>query len=314
MKVDKQLKRTVRAAFAQGFADGGPPDLSQGKLADWIFIVDDMILRGELEVAAYAVRSIRELWPDLTWGNNVGELLAQMPRHDPDAPEFVDNTPRSLQVVRREGANTVMLVFCGAKNQVGMPLPMLHRWLSRTGVSLIYLRDRSERAYLGGVRGAGPDLASTITGLKALIQDLGARRVVCYGNSIGGYGALRYGAELGADAVLSMAGIVNLQTRFNTGLHYEDSARKMEATFPGQQLDNREVYLSSGARPSTLMVYGEHNWDDRIHAEHMAGIEGVALMQIDDSKNHNVAAELIRSGRFDDLLRQAAGAPAGAMA
>lgn len=310
----KEIRRAVRSAFIQGFAEGRPPNFTEGKVADWINAVDEMILGGELELAEYAVRAIHEMRPNLAWGNNLAELFAQIPQHDPDAPKFVDNSPKALQVVPRAGADTVVLVFCGAENRVGMPLPMLHRWLSRIGVSLIYLRDRSERAYLGGVADAGPDLAATLTGLKALIQDLAVRRVVCYGNSIGGYGALRYGVELGADAVLSMAGIVNLRTRFNAGLHYEDSARKMEATFPGQQLDNREVYLSAGARPSTLMVYGEHNWDDRIHAEHMAGIEGVTLMQIDGSKNHNVAAELIRSGRFDDLLRQAAAVSAGAMA
>jgi hypothetical protein len=46
----------------------------------------------------------------------------------------------------------------------------------------------------------------------------------------------------------------------------------------------------------------------------MAGIEGVTLMQIDGSKNHNVVAELIRSGRFEDMLRRAVEASTGPMA
>ncbi|HEY5412819.1 MAG TPA: hypothetical protein VIJ94_19035 [Caulobacteraceae bacterium] len=298
----KGVRQAVRAEFTRACAEGRAPDFAAATQADWIKVADDLILRGDLELGAYAVRSIRATWPSLAWGNNVAELLDLMPPADADAARFADDFSKTLQVAPRPGADTVVLVFCGAENRVGMPVPMLHRWLSRSPVSLVYLRDPSGRAYLGGLAEAGPDLAATLARLRAVFQELGARRVVCYGNSIGGYGALRYGLELEADAVFCMAGLVNMRSDFNAGLHYLGAARRIEAAFPKAELDLRERYLAAAAPPATWMVHAEHNWDDRIHAEHMAGLEGVTLTRIAGSKNHNVAAELIRAGRFEAML------------
>ncbi|HEY5412818.1 MAG TPA: hypothetical protein VIJ94_19030 [Caulobacteraceae bacterium] len=299
------MKKEHRKAFVRAIGEGRAPDFTTAELVNWIEVADDMIVRGELEVATQAVHYIREQWPSLAWGRNVEELIARIPPPDPEAPPFADKPAKTLYAIARHGADTAVLVFCAADDRAGMPLPMLHRWLSRSPASVIYLRDPLRLGYLGGVPQAGPDLDASLVRLKALIQELGARRVVCYGNSMGGFGALLYGIELGADAVLSMGGLVNLRSRFNAGLHYVEAAKRIEAAFPDAPLDLREHYLSAKSPPATWIAYAEHNWDDRIHAEHMLGLEGVTLTRIDSSKSHSVAAELIRIGKFEDLLRQA---------
>lgn len=301
----KEHRTAARGALIRAFAEGRAPNFAEAELADWIKVADDMIVWGELDVALHAVRCIREAWPNLAWGQNVAELIARIPPVDPEAPPFSDDLSKAMNVIARDGADTAILVFGGGRDRVGMPPPMLHRWLSIPPASLIYLRDPLRLAYLGGVPDAGADMATTIASLRTLIQELGASRVICYGNSIGGYGALRYGLELGANAVFSMAGLVNLQGRFNAGLHYDESAQRIEAAFPEAELDLRELYRSTKSPPATWIVYGEHNWDDRIHAEYMAGVDGITLTQIGGSKDHNVAAELIRAGQFQAFLGQA---------
>jgi pimeloyl-ACP methyl ester carboxylesterase len=200
-----------------------------------------------------------------------------------------------------------MVVFCGADHGIGMPLAMLHRWLSQWPLSLIYLRDSRTLGYLGGIEELGQDLVSTLSVLRSRIDELGARRIICYGASIGGYGALRYGLELGAETVICMSAMVNMRPEFNVGLKYRDLAERLQASFPDAELDLRQIYLSAGRLPKTWMICGEQNQDDRIHADHMAGIAGAMRVQVRGYRSHNPAAHLIRVGSFQKLLQRTIG-------
>jgi hypothetical protein len=300
--------QSIREEYAEAFAAGRSPRFDRAELVAWAKVADELVQQGELELAAHAVRGLHEAWPDFAWAKTIVDLFGVMPPDEPGAPQFGDDFPKPVQVVRREGASAAFLVFCGAKHRVGMPLSMFHRWLARLPVSLIYLRDLKGLCYLGGIPELGADLRATVGALRSMIHELGARRTICYGNSVGGYGALRYGLDLAADAVLSMCGVVNLTVPFNRHLHYAKTALKAEVTFPDAQLDLRELYRSAEPRPRAWLAYGARNWDDRLHGEHMAGLDGVTLEPVAGYKGHNSALELIRGGRFDDLLKEAVGA------
>ena len=303
--MEEAVRQSIRQEYADALAEGRPPRFSQQELAVSVKVAEELLERGELEIAAHAVRGLHEACPDLAWAKTVMELFEIMPAADPDAPRFCDDYPKPLQVVPRQGAETALLVFCGASHRIGMPLTMFHRWLARLPVSLVYLRDLRELCYLGGIKDLGGDLSSTVSALGGLVQDLGARRIVCYGNSVGGYGALRYGLDLAADAVICMGGLINLDAAFNRHLRYANTARTVETAFPEAQFDLRELYRRAEARPRCWLVYGERNWDDRIHARYMTGLDGVTLKQIDGYRGHNGALELIHAGRFDELLQLA---------
>ncbi len=297
--------KVATRAFAQARAQQRAPDFTRFEPSVWTTAADRMVQAGDLEGAASAVRWMRQAWPALEWARNVDRLLQLMPPPDPAAPPFADDSSAGVQTVHRPGAETTLLVFCGANQRVGMPLPMLHRWLSRFPVSLIYLRDLKSLGYLNGVEPLGQDLAGTLAGLRRRIAELGTRRTVCYGPSFGGYGALRYGLELGVGAVVLMSGLINMEAAFNEGLHYTRTARRMQAAFPEEILDLRELYLASPKPPVVFAAYAEHNWDDRIHAEHLIGLDGVVPIQAPGAKTHNTTMELMRTGRFDDLIREA---------
>ena len=297
----------ARAEYAAALAAGRSPDFGRAEIGTWVRVADQLVEEGELELGGFAVRRLYEAKPDLPWARNVANLFDMMPAADPHEPPFSDRSATSIQTVARHGASTAVIVFCDSKQRIGMPLPMLHRWLSRWPVSLIYLRDLQGLGYLGGIGGLGPDLNSTLAGLKNEVAFLGAKRIVCYGHSIGGFGALRYGIELGADTVLCMAGLVNMKPSFNVGLNYGGAAARLNALFPDQPLDLRPLHQEAARPPKALMVYAEHNWDDRLHAEHVAGLKDVSLIQVDGAQGHNVAVDLMRAGTYEQVMDQALG-------
>jgi hypothetical protein len=303
--MSERERREARAEYAAAHAADRAPDFARAELGTWVRVADQLVEQGELELGGFAVRRIHEAWPDFPWARNVAGLFELMPPADPLEPPFRDRFTATAQTVARPGAATVVLVFCDYKNRIGVPLTMLHRWLSGWPVSLIYLRDPRNLGYLGGIEALGPDLGATLAELRRRIAALGARKVVCYGHSIGGYGALRYGLELGADAVVSMAGLVNLTPSFNIGLNYGGAAGRIQAEFPAEPLDLKPLHQAAARPPRTWIVYAEHNWDDRLHAEHLSGLRGVTQVQVEGAEGHNVAVDLMRSGRFDSLIEQA---------
>ncbi len=270
------------------------------------------IERAPIEVSEAVVRLIHQLHPAIPWAARVCALFDRMPPARSGDPTFYDDRTTDLQTVPRPGAGTVVFAFSGKGRGLGMPLPMMHRWLGRLDASVVYLRDLQGRHYLSGVSSLGGDREQTLAALRRMAADLGAGRILCYGNSSGGFAAIDYGLALGAEAVLTTSGSTNIAPEFNGHLRYVRTAGRLRADFPEAALDLRETYLAAERRPRTLLAYAEHNWDDRLQAEHMAGLPDVSLHMVAGFDGHNTAAELARSGRFEALLDalQAPAAPA----
>ncbi len=148
------------------------------------------------------------------------------------------------------------------------------------------------------------DRSASIEALGKIVRDLGAKRIVTFGNSSGGYGAMDYGLALGADAAMSMSGQINLTPEFNVHLGQAVTSRRLSETYPDVTLDLRQAFQASARPPRTWIVYGEDHWDDRLHAEYLAGLPQVTLKPVERYQGHNTTLELIRRGQFDDLLRE----------
>src|SRR5438128_681288 len=81
------------------------------------------------------------------------------------------------------------------------------------------------------VRSLGPTRDATLASLRRFIAFREGRRVVCIGNSAGGFAALDYGLALGADAVLCIAGQTNLTPDFNVRTVYEKKTLALKSQF-----------------------------------------------------------------------------------
>jgi hypothetical protein len=291
-----------RDRILAAFGSDRSPDFSQGDPLGWLGAIDELLGSGELPLARFALLRLREHAPDLEWPRTVLDLAEMMPDGCLGGPPFSDDRRSDLQVAARPGAKTVVMVFCGRRHQLNMPLWLFQRWMTTCEVSVVYLRDFAETMYLGGVRSCG-SYEATVRRLGRIVEEVKGDRIVCLGNSSGGYGAMRYGLELGAERVFGFGAAVNMTPAFNTFLNRNEAAQRLAADFPEATLDLRELYLAAARRPETELFYGAKAWDDRIHAEHMAGVPGAALRPIPDYDGHGVLPELIRRGQFDQLLR-----------
>lgn len=306
----KPLKLTQEATpWVEAFRAGRAPAFEADELGQWIHGADWLIEQGELTAAEIAVRALNAAQPGLEWAANLCGLFDRAPAASADLPDLHDKVKRDVQVVRRPGAEAALVVFSGARHRVGMPLPMMHRWLAATGASLIYLRDFHGLCYLRGVASLGEGLAAAKAGLSRIASDLGARRIICFGGSGGGYAALRYALELDADAI-SLGSPANLAPAFNAHMNHGGYARELAAAVPGEELDLRRLFEAAPRRPRALVVYGERNWNERVHAEHMAGLDGCELYPVSGYGGHATAAELIRRDEFLPMLETFCAAPA----
>ena len=287
--------------LSEAHAGGGAPDFTVAAPMDWIMAIDKLLIRGRIEVARSALGRLHEQQPQLQWADSVLRLVDLLPEAMAREPRFRDDVGSDLQVVERSGSKTVIFAFCGRKQHIGMPLRLFQRWMSHLGAHIVYLRDFNDSHFIGGVRSLGSQERTTAA-LGRLAGKLGAERILCLGNSSGGYGAKLYGLRLGAEKVVSFSGAASLDPGFNLHLNRAAAAIVVKQAFPDARLDLREAYLAASRPPRTQLVYGAQAWDDRIHAEHMAGAPGIELLPIEDYAGHGAVAELVNRGRFGPLL------------
>ena len=237
----------------------------------------------------YLRRAMRDLWTLWYFAGSV-----PLP--------FEDDSRKEVQIVARDGAESALLLFCGDGNDLGFPLAHGHRWFGRLSASLVYLRDFQHCYYARGVSSLGSTYDETLLELRRVVASLGAKRILCYGSSAGVFGALSYGLDLQAEAVLCLAGATNLSPVFNTFSPLEQQASALQAELPDRDLDLARRYAVASRRPRVRIVYGDSHWDDRLHAETMDGLAGVTLHSLEDVSEHNVIKELTRQPRQFELL------------
>jgi hypothetical protein len=134
------------------------------------------------------------------------------PEQQASIPAFEDDPSADFQFISAACSDTIRLVFCGmAQRFGGCPLPLIHCYLGRLGVHLLYLRDHDNLFYLNGKRRDHYDFVQTLERIRALSEQHGAKRILTIGTSSGGFGALHWGLELSAERIVSLAGPTNLQ-------------------------------------------------------------------------------------------------------
>ncbi len=287
--------------IADAFVEGRTPPFDPEQLRAWLNACDWLVESGELDAAKAALGTLDQHQPGLEWVTNMADLLERAPPTAVDMPDLHDDLSRDVQIFARPGADTALILFCGAKHRVGMPLPLIHRWLTRVGASLIYVRDFHGLCYLNGIASLGANREATLAALRGILDGLGARRTICLGCSGGGFGAMLYALELGGDTI-SLGSPTNMEPAFNQHMNYAAMVLELKAAFPGEDLDLRRRFEAAGRPSRTLIIYGDRNWNERIHAEHMIGLAGAPLHPVTGYKGHATAAELIRRSEFVPLL------------
>jgi hypothetical protein len=212
----------------------------------------------------------------------------------------------------REGAHKAIFVFSHVYGGFAGPMrgwssmALLHRFLKQFAVNVVYLRDAKYCLHLAGIPGLGDDYTSCVTRLQALCAQRGWGETHALGVSTGGYSALRYGLDLGAQAVLSFSGPSDLTPHADPAKRAAQF-RQLHKTVPGMAVDLLPLYRSSTRRPRLLLCFGEGNAYDARMAQRMAEFPETELVPF-AFKGHTSFIEALRQRQVETLVGRLIGA------
>lgn len=200
-------------------------------------------------------------------------------------------------VERVPGARRVIIVFYGVGSGFWVLAPVLRRYLKPLGCHLVFVRDSRKIGHLGGIEGVGADYQGSVAALRRLIDRLGATKIATMGMSLGGYAALRYGLELGADRVLGLGAYTNVKPG-EVETNGKDALTRIARTIPSMALDLLPLYAAAEPPPRVALWYGAEHNGDRQQAERFGTLRGVELHAVAALDDHDVLRQMMSSGEI----------------
>ena len=283
---------------------GNRPRLEVATPYQWTNACHDIWEAGDIDVMEYAVRLFHGEYPEIEYFQSLARLFDGLPRQGPAAVEFFDDPAADVQIVRRSGCEKVLIVFCACEGTLGLPTNFVHQWLGRLPVSLVYLKDFRNLSMGCGLPSLGHDPASMTAALRRIVEEIEGRQIYTLGVSLGGFAAMHYGLQLGAQAVLNLAGPTSFKKDFLDTLGpIPEEYHQIRELAPGYSVSLRELYAAAARRPHVTLVYSAGHPRDRQQAQQMSGLSGVDLLAVDYAQ-HNVIDPLICNGELLALLQR----------
>lgn len=280
-------------------ARGNAPETRAADAKLWFLALGELVRQGSLETAAGVAGPLRAAFPKSGMIARLALLIETMPPPASDRrfAAFADRSDAAVQIANRDGARTVVLAFCGRHGNLGMPLPIAHRWFGMLDASIVYLRDAGGGLYLEGIPTLASSRQETVAALGDLSRINGAERCLCYGNSTGAYAALLYGLELGAAAVLAL----------NTIAVFPEDRMVLHRSVVGMRRhdhppDLASLYAAASFHPRAHLVFSADNSADLSSAATMSGFDGVTVEAVPDHDGHDAQVALVARGRFLSML------------
>jgi tetratricopeptide (TPR) repeat protein len=305
----------------------------------WSLKVIQLLNRlGFVKEALAELEDVRGRWPAdpmvRMFLQNYGpaaSLAAGLPEHDPNHAEqdplrvIADKAPamsehrRSLIVPDPERdvlpapvahAQAAVLIFTGSNDAVSMPLTLFDRYLATLEITAIYLKDFRRLRFLLGIQSLGDDYPGTLSALREFLRREGVKRVCTIGNCDGGFAAIRYGVELGADRIVTFGAPTH---RPQDALSRIEQARnfmhqRLAAKAPQEMMDLKPFLEGREHSSQIELFYEAEDARDRVQALHLAGLPGVTLHPQPGLSNHYLLRELaLRSRDFRGMLSRLLG-------
>ena len=226
-------------------------------------------------------------WPERIQQGNalLNELFPDLVA-ETKLPTDLDYNRSCLLVAPWEGATKVLITFGGNTGYLMLP-PLI---VTMENTHLIAIRDPQRCFALCGIPGLGETYAACVANLRRLIDALGGPDVYITGVSAGGYPALRFGLDVGAQGVLGFSAPTTLDLADDPGA---DLSRYPQLTAlyrqqPDIPLDLARLYAATSPRPSALLLFSLSNDRDTWLAERMRHIEGVEIDPVANEAGHRV--------------------------
>jgi hypothetical protein len=176
----------------------------------------------------------------------------------------------------------------------------------------VLLRDPSNRWYLRGIRGLGDDAPGSAAALARIVAAIGPSQVITVGESMGAWGALLYGALIGADRAIAHGALSffdPVRARSWGDLRWLTVMEALARDPPRTVLDDLPAVLRACPRPMRVDLFVGERGDpgdpgvnfDLAHAQRLRTVPGVHVHRVPEA-GHPVPAHLVAAGCLDDGL------------
>jgi len=223
------------------------------------------------------------------------------------ALEMLGEGEQGLFIHREPASKQLLIVFTGmAREAGGIPLMDFYKLVTDNfKINVIYMRDHDRLGFLDGIKEMGGSYESTIEGLRELKTLMGIDRLMIIGLSTGGFTAVLYGLELGAERVAGYGA----PTAFTEAFVANDQrsrnvAARLRKQFPDRPHDLRPLLENHPNPPKVDLHYGELMLHDRRHAEHLSGLPSVEFHPLANYAGHPVMTELYLKKRLEGVLEE----------
>lgn len=205
-------------------------------------------------------------------------------------------------------SRTLLIAFGGVAGRIALPPFEFFSMTAKIPVKRLFVRDLHQAWYHHGVPTYGSTIAAVGESLRQLIASERIERLVTVGNSAGGYAALVFGTLLDADKVLCFAPQTTIDPDTLSGMNDQRWTSKLRSLEAAGVLDPEwtdlrralsEVHCGTNTRYD--IYFDESFRADRLHAERLAGIDGVQLHGLQGAR-HAIAHAMRATGELERVL------------
>jgi hypothetical protein len=194
----------------------------------------------------------------------------------------------------------LFVVFTTMFNNFGMSNLALICLLRRIGISVLLLKDTSQKNYLIGIPGFGGDFSTSLKNLQNFIEKNNFRKTYFLGYSSSGFSSLFAAETVGCDGYLGFSIRSNLHP--NSKIPISEYLKEVRPSIPKSlQLNLREIIRKSNANFPVRLIYGEKAWLDSMHATNLAKSSRVTIKIIARCRHETVLHQLAHNELLDEL-------------
>lgn len=202
------------------------------------------------------------------------------------------------------GNDTLLVAFAGISGGLGVFPFEFFNIVKNFNVDKIFIRDLRQSWYHSGL----PDVCGDIEGIadfvKAIVDRISYKKVVCVGNSMGGYAAIVVGVLINADVVHAFSPQTFLDEK-NRNLHKDHRWPDQIAAIPSStsnKYTDLSIFFEKSQAASKIHIY--YSRDERIDVIHAMHVSADNIFRLPYSGGgHQLVQQLKKAGELHRILR-----------
>lgn len=196
------------------------------------------------------------------------------------------------------GSDQVVFVFTRASSFLTPAQSAMHLVLRTIGCNVVYILDANDSFFTTGPDWENHDQLKSR--LRKAADELEATKIYTMGGSLGGYGALRFGVDMGANGVLVFSPITTPMR--NSWSSTRSLFRNIQNDNPSFIPDLDTYFATLKTLPDTTIVYGAKSPRDKVFAHALKGFSGVKFIEVPELGTHDSFRWSLANDKFKPML------------